>query len=145
MKKTFAVLLLTAVVALPSVQAQASDSRMAGDHAPIGTFQSNIQHGAGFTPGERQAVYDYFGMPLAQRNIREDVRSKSISGPGAVAGARLSSNVPRTDIPVRLARKLNPPKSGTKHVAIDTDLVLLDLKTLQIIDVVPNVIPQYTR
>lgn len=145
MKKTFAVLFLSAAVALPSVQALASqDGRMAGDHAPVGAFTSAPTH-TGFTPGERQAVYDYFGMPLAQRNIREEVREKSITGPGAVAGARLSSSVPRTDIPVRLARKLNPPKSGTKHVAIDTDLVLLDLNTLQIIDVVPNVIPQYTR
>jgi hypothetical protein len=145
MKNTLAILFLTTAIALPSMHALATaPERTAGENAqPAPAYDT--QNLAGFTMKERQAIYDYYDMPPFQRDIREDIRFRTHAGPDSLVNSRLSPGVPRNDLPVRLARKLNPPKPGTKTVAIDADLVMLDLSTLRIIDVVPNVIPQYIR
>ncbi|MDP2207058.1 MAG: hypothetical protein Q8K65_12220 [Alphaproteobacteria bacterium] len=146
MKNTIAFLFLTAAIALPSMHALATaPERTAGENAQPAQAAYDTQNLAGFTMKERQAIYDYYDLPPFQRDIREDIRFRTHAGPDSLVNSRLSPGVPRNELPVRLARKLNPPKSGTKIVAIDADLVMLDLGSLQIVDVVPNVIPQYTR
>lgn len=146
MKNTIAILFLTAAIALPSVHALATaPERTAGENAQPAPATYDTQNLPGFSMKERQAIYDYYDMPPFQRDIREDIRFRTHAGPDSIINSRLSAGIPRNDLPVRLARKLNPPKAGTKTVAIDADLVMLDLSTLRIIDVVPNVIPQYIR
>jgi hypothetical protein len=146
MKNTIATLFLTAAIALPFAPALAtSHERTAGENAAPAPVVTDTQNLPGFTIKERQAIYDYFDMPMFQRDIREDIRSRIHTGPDSLVNSRLTPGVPRNELPVRLARKLNPPKSGTKIVAVDADLVMLDLGSLRILDVVPNVIPQYTR
>lgn len=143
MKNTFAFLFLTAAVVLPSVHALATTERTANQ-----TVEAQPVAGPelpyGFSYSQRQAIYDSLDLPPFQREIREEIRAKNHL-PGAIVNSVLSPSVIRSDIPPRFLRKLNPPRAGTKYVAVVTDLVLLDLRTMRVLDVVPNVIPQYTR
>lgn len=153
MKNTFASLFIAFAVALPATTALAMAPEQASEPdrtAGLSAMESSAavpmpEAIAGFSEKERQAIYDYFDLPPFQRDIREDIRARIHDGPDALVNSRLSVNVPRNDLPVRLERKLNPPKIGTKNVAIDADLVMLDLDSQRIVDVVPNVIPQYTK
>lgn len=160
MKKTFAFLFLTAAIVLPPVHAMAGHEaghnsgitmpepvaeRSAGDitQAPHAAAPAEISRG--FTQRDREAVYNYLKLPADQRSIREDIRAKEHAAPGALIGSRLSPQIAVMDLGTKMTRKLTPPKPGVKFGAVGVDMVALDLNTRQIIDYVPNVIPEYIK
>lgn len=159
MKNTFAFLFLTAAVVLPSIHALAAHEaghasgvtmaqpvteRSAGDitQAP---HVAPAEISRGFTLRDREAVYNYLKLPADQRSIREDIRSKEHGAPGALIGSRLSPEIAVMDLGVKMQRKLTPPKPGVKFGAVGVDMVAIDLNSRQIIDYVPNVIPEYIK
>ena len=159
MKNTFAFLFLTAAIVLPSVHALAAHEaghtsgvtmpepvteRSAGDitQAP---HVAPAEISRGFTQRDREAIYNYLKLPANQRSIREDIRGKEHGAPGALIGSRLSPDIAVMDLGVKLERKLTPPKPGVKFGSVGVDMVALDLKTRQIIDYVPNVVPEYIK
>lgn len=99
----------------------------------------------GFTQRDREALYNYLKLPSNQRSIREDIRAKEHAVPGALIGSRLSPQIAVSDLGVKMERKLTPPKPGVKFGAVGVDLVAIDLNTRQVIDYVPNVIPEYIK
>lgn len=172
MKNTFAFMLLTAAIVLPSTYAlaehgyshdytQERDYRGNLDSAretmtqrPVDRTAGDLNQTAkphptevsrGFTQRDREAVYNYLKLPANQRSIREDIRAKEHAVPGALIGSRLSPQIAVTDLGVKMERKLTPPKPGVKFGAVGVDLVAIDLNTRQVIDYVPNVIPEYIK
>lgn len=141
----FFVYLLAALVTMaPAAQAQTVDARMAGETSqPAPSVPVEITRG--FSQKDREAVYGYFKLPPAQQSIREDIRAKEHMGPGSLVGSRLAANIALSDLPVRLARKLAPPKTNVKFGSLGVDLIAMDINSREILDFVPNVIPEYTR
>lgn len=142
--RLFVYLLAALVTVAPAAQAQTVDTRMAGETSqPAPAVPVDITRG--FSQKDREAVYGYFKLPPAQQSIREDIRAKEHTGTGALVGSRLAANIALSDLPVRLARKLTPPKTNVTFGSLGVDLIAMDIQSREILDFVPNVIPEYTR
>ena len=157
MKNTFAFLFLTAAITLPATYALAGhevghtgasqqpvSERSAGDITQTPRVVQT-ENSRGFTQRDREAVYNYLKLPANQRSIRENIRAQEHAVPGALIGSRLSPDIAVMDLGVKMERKLTPPKPGVKFGAVGVDMVAIDLKSRQIIDYMPNVIPEYIK
>ena len=143
--RLFVYLLAALVTVTPAAQAQTVDTRMAGEASQPAAPAVRVEITRGFSQKDREAVYGYFKLPPAQQSIREDIRAKEHTGTGALVGSRLAANIALSDLPVRLARKLTPPKTNVKFGSLGVDLIAMDINSREILDFVPNVIPGYTR
>jgi hypothetical protein len=101
---------------------------------PVAAHAPSAEPARGFAEPERQAIITYFSnLPPVPEELRPPANREKLQ-----AGQSLPKGVAGRILPRDLDRSLPPPPAGHERVIVDSDVLMVELGSRRVIDVIPE-------